>query len=422
MDGRRLSTIPARAIGDQRLTLGHLRLLGRLGMHIDREGWCRVRQEVLGETIGMARETVNRRLKDLVEWAYVAKWSDDASGRSIFYRVLLDTPFAPAAGDVDGPDELGTIGDAASHAADAELPLALPSSPIRVPASANLNAKASSGPVTPTSQVAQSGLYPTCDPHVTSGVTSSDHTRCDVPPSHITSSLTSSSTDSPPPPRRRGARGGGIDELLAKVIAAKPGRVRPVEALLGPIVRQRRFLAPDPAYALGVLADWSKLQGLDDDDCAAVIEALKDGRGLAVKQSDIEAAVKARARATEARRRTEAEAARRAGSEREALARLAPGSEPGAAPPRLDALALRRAVVTTAVAGADIDATWLADLIVIDRTTPLLRLAVRDPFAARHVGSSQLHHVLLAAARTLWPQVELVECVTHAQAARGRAA
>lgn len=99
--------------------------------------------------------------------------------------------------------------------------------------------------------------------------------------------------------------------------------------------------------------------------------------------------------------------------ERAALQRLAPGIEPDAVPARQDAIALRRVLVETVVGGAALDEAWLTDLLVIERTGPLLQLSVGNAFAARYIASSQMHSHLVESARRLWPQVQLVDCVTH---------
>lgn len=110
-----------------------------------------------------------------------------------------------------------------------------------------------------------------------------------------------------------------------------------------------------------------------------------------------------------------AEADRARALERAALERLAPGVEADAVPARQDALALRRVVVETLPGGAAIDQSWLTDLLVLERTGQLLQLSVGDKFKARFIASSQMHAQLVDCARQLWPQIMLVDCVTHSR-------
>lgn len=422
MTARRLSTIPARAVADERLALSHLRLLCRLGMHIDNDGWCRVRQHVLGETIALSRETVNRRLKDLVAWGYVAKDDADSTGRSIFYRVLLDPPHRRAPEDADGPDELvGEEGDApagATYAPDA----------------------GAAGPVTARSQVAPE-LHTTCDlPR---------HTWCDVQEitpgviyrtSHITSSSTSSSTTLPPTPRPGGDEGGREDGS-SRIDGATPRPLRFTRRWDAAARRTVVDLTADPAHAgvAGLVAAvCGTLNPPAEADGAAWVEqaAARLGRQppavlaevtdriIRERRRDLPAVGEIEAWAAEAAVRQADEAARAVERDRDrrameaALARLAPGIESDAIPERRDALALRRVVVETVPNGPHLDAAWLQDLLVVGRSTEVLRLTVGQRFAAGYLASSQMHGLLVAAARRLWPAIRVIHADVHAAVAR----
>ena len=80
MTGPRLSIIPARFVEDTRPDLSHYKVLNALGRHLDSDGWCRVKQTTLADAIGLSRETVCRKLNNLVEWGYVEKDDEDGSG------------------------------------------------------------------------------------------------------------------------------------------------------------------------------------------------------------------------------------------------------------------------------------------------------------------------------------------------------
>lgn len=68
-------------------------------------------------------------------------------------------------------------------------------------------------------------------------------------------SITRQGTVTLPPTPSGGVREGEVQLLLREVVEAKPERERVVDVLLGPLVRQRNFTAPDKTYALGAVAD-----------------------------------------------------------------------------------------------------------------------------------------------------------------------
>jgi DNA-binding transcriptional ArsR family regulator len=111
---------------------------------------------------------------------------------------------------------------------------------------------------------------------------------------------------SPPTPqarprRARGARGRGnsnsgseADQLLAP-LKGKPEQASALLILIEPIVRQRKFLAPDPAYALGQLAEWCV--GVPEAVLRAAVHTLLEGRHSTVQERDVVAAVREAQRA-----------------------------------------------------------------------------------------------------------------------------
>jgi len=276
-----------RAFSDERFTMTHLRVLGCLASHTDRNGWCRVKQAVLGNAIGIARQTVNARLGDLVEWSYVERHTSKCAGRSIFYRVLLDNPTADQAFD-DGIDEL-------LHAE--ALDGAIPETHNDIESSDQCRLR-----MTPATADTRCRVH-----ELTPAVRYSDD-------SDKTLALTASSTPSPPTPANGGGSGRGfanrsglvkgqphhdasrapseIDALLAAV-ATTPDRARAVEEVIGPIVRTRTLTAPDPVFALGTVADFVAKHSPSASDAAAIVDAVRSARRATVKPADIEDAVRA---------------------------------------------------------------------------------------------------------------------------------
>lgn len=95
MSGPRYSIIPADAYSDDRMKDLHIRVLGILGTHTNNNGWCEVNQRVIAEKCGRSRETINRTVRDLCEFGYLAKQEQrtKANGRTInLYQVLMDRP------------------------------------------------------------------------------------------------------------------------------------------------------------------------------------------------------------------------------------------------------------------------------------------------------------------------------------------
>lgn len=164
----RLSIIPGRFVEDPRPDLNHYKVLNALGRHTDEDGWCRIKQAGLGQSIGLSRECVCRKVGDLTEWGYVEKHDEDGSGRAIWYRVLLDSPGRPP-----------TPRDA-DPAAPAEPSAGPPPRRRGRPKAGDQPAAEPDLPVMPASQVDASNNS-TCDAlGITPGVTPGDHTRCDA--------------------------------------------------------------------------------------------------------------------------------------------------------------------------------------------------------------------------------------------------
>lgn len=114
---------------------------------------------------------------------------------------------------------------------------------------------------------------------------------------------TEPSTKNPPPLPPAGGRvgrtrrGSEIEDAISAVIADRPDNANrrfAIEALLAPIVRQRKLDAPSVEGTLRSLADWLALKALTEDEATAICSAVLATRRATVKPSDIEDGVKAR--------------------------------------------------------------------------------------------------------------------------------
>lgn len=314
MTGPRLSIIPARFVEDTRPDLSHYKVLNALGRHLDSDGWCRVKQTTLADAIGLSRETVCRKLNNLVEWGYVEKDDEDGSGRAIEYRVLLDTPSRPSNRIKKAPP--------------------------------------TAGPVSGGSQVDNS---PTCDAALTPGVT---HTITPGVMTQITPGVTpaithndpserSFSTPTPPTPLAEGQALGGVGvekigtssahtvetRCIAELMAA--GRhVATIEALIVPILAARRLTgASAPAIALGDIA--KRWHGLPKPVLEAAVERCLAERADTVRCGDIDAAARFAKQQWEARKAADQRETKAAPAE---VVRLEPGTPAHAAYLRDDPL------------------------------------------------------------------------------------
>lgn len=98
---------------------------------------------------------------------------------------------------------------------------------------------------------------------------------------------------SPPltPPTRRSEREGerGFAEILQELHNAKPTLRRVIDVLIDPLLRLRRFEAPDPVFALGAVAE--RAQEHADDVLQDAVKRVLVARGALVKASDLDRAL-----------------------------------------------------------------------------------------------------------------------------------
>lgn len=84
--------------------------------------------------------------------------------------------------------------------------------------------------------------------------------------------------------------GRGFADILQELRSAKPTCRRAIDALIDPLLRLRRFEAPDPVFALGMIAE--SAQNHPDDVLRDAVERVRKARGALVKASDLESALK----------------------------------------------------------------------------------------------------------------------------------
>lgn len=83
--------IPGRSPDDLRFTSVHFRLLTHLGRFNQQRGWCRLSQIDLAEQFDVRRQSINKALRELVEWGYVHKRGQQETGDSFCqYRINVD--------------------------------------------------------------------------------------------------------------------------------------------------------------------------------------------------------------------------------------------------------------------------------------------------------------------------------------------
>ncbi|RWO38886.1 MAG: helix-turn-helix domain-containing protein [Mesorhizobium sp.] len=218
MSGSRYSIMPADALNDVRNSDKHVRVLGIMGSHSDGNGWLQMNQKTIAKQASTTRETVNRIIRDLVNFGYLRKLGrvgDDGRRLINMYQVVLDR------------DPVERAAKRAIH-------------------------------VTPTSP----GV---CDAHVTGYVTKLDHRVCDLQ----TSQLTDLFLERPLSTEVDDRRTTPTDEL-AKVLDQQ--RAAAV------IDHRKRIRKPLTAYAAKLLA--SKLALVDEPNHAADVMIANGWQGF----------------------------------------------------------------------------------------------------------------------------------------------
>ncbi|SDT96881.1 MarR family transcriptional regulator [Stappia sp. ES.058] len=119
--GPRYSIIPACAVTDPRFQGRDLQILGLIGRHTDRNGWCRLNQGKLAAAIAVSRTTVTRSIARLVDWGYLetrTHWRTDGGRAASSYRVRMDVDDVLAAPEIDIEDDPDPAEEAAVSGAE----------------------------------------------------------------------------------------------------------------------------------------------------------------------------------------------------------------------------------------------------------------------------------------------------------------
>jgi hypothetical protein len=125
MSKPRLSIIPAGAIFDRSLEPRDLQVIGLLGCHTDKAGWCRRSQVKMAVQLGCGRASVQRSLERLCDAGWVQKkrppWSNEGGqpSHSYMYRVVLDRDdYVSLSNDDDEGDDSGSYAENADDGVD----------------------------------------------------------------------------------------------------------------------------------------------------------------------------------------------------------------------------------------------------------------------------------------------------------------
>lgn len=110
-DGFRFGVVSTAAIRDPNVTAAQLRVLAEIATFADKDGWCVVRQQVVGDHLGISQQAVGKHVKALVALGHLlteARYGDDGSRRASRYCVRLDPPttsevVTPTTPEVAGP-------------------------------------------------------------------------------------------------------------------------------------------------------------------------------------------------------------------------------------------------------------------------------------------------------------------------------
>ena len=176
-----------------------------------------------------------------------------------------------------------------------------------------------------------------------------------------------------------------------------------IDIALRRLVTTRRLDAPSPPAAIRSIADWLMAEALPDDALAAVCEDLLERRGYSVKPSDIEAAIRAQAKA---------------------IANRATYNRPALDPPRDPVVSQRTSALLEALSRlvhADVMATVCNDLRIEEQRGEALTVSVGRQ-AARSMIDLSYAAQLRTAAQAVVPGVSEVWVEVRRPAAHRRAA
>lgn len=95
----RYSILPARVVGDRRLSDPTFRTLGIIGTYSgDQDDWCLPSQSAIAKRLGVSPQTISKCLAELVSLGYLEErrqFAEDGTELPSFYRIRFDTEDEP---------------------------------------------------------------------------------------------------------------------------------------------------------------------------------------------------------------------------------------------------------------------------------------------------------------------------------------
>jgi hypothetical protein len=107
----RFAAVPTAALDDDRLEALHIRVLTALCSYGDKDGWCRVGQDLIAKRARTNTARVSQCIGDLADWGWVRRQRIEKMRVNV-YQVLLDCDLDLA---IPLPTEQEQIADTASH-------------------------------------------------------------------------------------------------------------------------------------------------------------------------------------------------------------------------------------------------------------------------------------------------------------------
>ena len=114
MTNARFCIIPARALGDTRLTRADFMVLNALGLYGDTSGWCFPSVDTIAHKANVEQVSVRRAIAKLKECGYVEvrpRFREDGSQTSNEYRILFDAPGQQGEMDLAGQEDTPHAGE-----------------------------------------------------------------------------------------------------------------------------------------------------------------------------------------------------------------------------------------------------------------------------------------------------------------------
>lgn len=129
----RFAAVPTAALDDERLEALHIRVLTALCSYADKDGWCRVGQDLIGKRARTNPARVSQCVSDLSSWGWIRR-QRIGKMRVNVYQVLMDC-------DVDLsiplPGEQDQLAETANHVTCQDSKSLLPSEQVTLAETAN---------------------------------------------------------------------------------------------------------------------------------------------------------------------------------------------------------------------------------------------------------------------------------------------